>query len=251
MAEKHNNEHAHTTIDNLVIQPSEYAYRMAAQREVEKMGMEDYDRIAIERASEKIASSDEVMLGWIKLLKHLHGFTDVHIFEEPNGDPTVKGIRALARPALESALPGLNVHVHKLDKIGREERVPSGTLVISCVDHRFQEGYAAMAEELTGDDRYNLLAVPGASSALDERIVRANIATLQRSGLQKIIIMDHIDCGAFGGLANHGGSERAELKAHHTSQRRAEQQLEKLVPGAEVETLVVGFNDVTEVKTAA
>ena len=112
----------------------------------------------------------------------------------------------------------------------------SEILVIHCSDPRFQEAYHYEIERL---DRYHdLLVIPGASKALvDNQTIVDYVKLLNKlHHFNEVHILDHIDCGAFGKVAD-------ELKAHSSALAKAESKLQKILPGLTIHTFLLGEND--------
>lgn len=90
-------------------------------------------------------------------------------------------------------------------------------LVISCIDYRFRPRVAQWIHE-EFNDQADLVAVAGASkSILDgpsrEYILGQIDIGIRLHGVERIHIVDHIDCGAYGGSKLHD-HEDAEITFH-------------------------------------
>src|ERR1700690_3091999 len=109
----------------------------------------------------------------------------------------------------------------------------SDVLVIHCSDPRFQDAYHFEVERI---DRYHyLLVVPGASKAVTDNPSIAGYVKLLHDlhHFNEVHIFDHIDCGAFGPIAD-------EIKAHSASLTSAAEKLKKSLPEVKVEIYLLG-----------
>ncbi len=90
-------------------------------------------------------------------------------------------------------------------------------LVISCIDYRFRP---RVAEWIAGqfNSQADLVAVAGAAKSLIDMPSREYILNqidigIRLHGVGRVHIIDHIDCGAYGGSKMHE-SEDAEIAFH-------------------------------------
>lgn len=103
----------------------------------------------------------------------------------------------------------------------------SQALVIHCADPRFQSAYRKVIDGL--GDYYDLLVVPGASKGiLDDPAMIKNIKLLETfHHFKKIYILDHIECGAFGPVAD-------EVEAHHRTLTQTTDKIKQAMPKQKV-----------------
>lgn len=90
-------------------------------------------------------------------------------------------------------------------------------LVISCIDYRFRARVAQWIKDTLGDQA-DLVAIAGASKAILDEASRATVLhqleiAVKLHGIERVHILDHMDCGAYGGYTVHVGQE-AETQFH-------------------------------------
>lgn len=87
-------------------------------------------------------------------------------------------------------------------------------LVLACVDFRFRKPlHELFSHSILGE--FDLMAMPGASKAIidessRESVFRSIDIIIEIHGTRRIIIVDHIDCGAYGGSASFGSPDEEE-----------------------------------------
>src|SRR4029078_536517 len=114
-------------------------------------------------------------------------------------------------------------------------------LVITCSDHRFQSTISDKLSELdiTSFDR---IAYPGASKAVVDGAITKPILTLKRlHNFQNIHVIDHTDCGGFGGLEAFNFDESEEAETHFRSLKKAAKIINTLLPNVVVVEKVIGL----------
>ncbi len=127
-------------------------------------------------------------------------------------------------------------------------------LTISCMDYRFRAGIAAWIDEKL-DGQSDLVALAGASKAiLDESsqpVVLNQIGLAsQLHGIQTVHIIDHIDCGAYGGSAHYNGDRGAEFGMHQEQLGKAARVILSHFPGIKVETHIIDPQQTVHDQTA-
>jgi carbonic anhydrase len=99
-------------------------------------------------------------------------------------------------------------------------------VVLSCIDFRFWKETADFVEKELGIKSYDFPSLPGAAKAINE----SNGQDLAMSCIsvpcelhhaKKIIIINHQDCGAYGGSAKFNGDIEAEQKFHEEELQKA------------------------------
>ena len=94
--------------------------------------------------------------------------------------------------------------------VGRE----CESIVLTCIDFRFRKEVGDLLSR-AGFRDFDLVALPGASKAVIEESSRGVLfhaveASLALHHPRRIIVVDHIDCGAYGGSAAFAGPEDEE-----------------------------------------
>lgn len=119
------------------------------------------------------------------------------------------------------------------------------SIIITCMDHRYQEPIKRILK-----DRHNIdidhtdrLAIGGASKGvIDGTLMPSLQIAYEKHSTRNVYILDHIDCGGFGGLANFDNDEQKEAKAHYNSLDEARDILNKAFKDLVVVTYVVGLD---------
>jgi hypothetical protein len=96
----------------------------------------------------------------------------------------------------------------------RESGVECPNLVITCVDFRFRRQISELLS-YSGCRDYDNISLPGASKSIIDQTTRDQtlqaIETCHRlHSTTRLAIIDHIDCGAYGGSAAFAGPEAEE-----------------------------------------
>ena len=114
----------------------------------------------------------------------------------------------------------------KYDPIDMHKK-KSDSLVVHCSDPRFQSAYRKIIDELA--DYHDLVVIPGASKAIaDSKLVVDNIKMLHGlHNFETIHILDHVECGAFGKIAD-------EVKDHSAYVKKAKQALKNAIPNIKI-----------------
>lgn len=114
-------------------------------------------------------------------------------------------------------------------------------LVITCIDHRF---HGVIRERLQDQhnvdlDKADRIAWPGSSKAVADGTLIPAVRTSHRlHNIKNIWLVDHQDCGGFGGLAAYNGDEHLEMEAHFESLERAANVIHKVLPELVVTSFV-------------
>ena len=112
-------------------------------------------------------------------------------------------------------------------------RHQSDILVIHCADPRFQSAYRQIID---GFGKYHdLLVVPGASKAIvnDKNLIGHIKLLHDLHHFEKVHIMDHIECGAFGAIED-------EIKSHAKTLKLAADKIKEALPQLEVAHHLLG-----------
>lgn len=108
-------------------------------------------------------------------------------------------------------------------------------LVVTCIDFRFQ---GPINEDLVRrgiDKKSDRISWPGASKDIDTLIPAAELS-LKRHQPDEVIIIEHVDCAAYG--------KDNSLGAHRENAEKLAQALRKIKPGLKVETLIATFDSI-------
>jgi carbonic anhydrase len=100
-------------------------------------------------------------------------------------------------------------------------------IAITCIDFRFQDRIENWLKENLGPDEYDRVALAG--GVFDFYVILKQVEISSKlHDIQKVILMNHEDCGAYGAA---GTFER-----HQQDLIEAEKKIERLFPELDVET---------------
>lgn len=115
-------------------------------------------------------------------------------------------------------------------------------LVITCMDHRFQRtfGHILKDEYQVDIESSDRVSYPGASKAVADGTLIPAIQTSHRlHDIKNVWLVDHTDCGGFGGLESHDNDEHKETEVHLETLVRAREAIHKVLPELLVTVFVV------------
>lgn len=135
----------------------------------------------------------------------------------------------------------------------RKTGVPGGksvhacaAMVLSCMDYRFWESVSEFVRTKLGIPHFDLVTVAGAAKPINDSGCSGLAGSCvdvacNLHGVQKIIIVNHKDCGAYGGSRNFKNSEE-EDRHHHEELRKAKRIISEKHPDKEV---IIGYADLS------
>ena len=109
-------------------------------------------------------------------------------------------------------------------------------VVLSCIDFRFWKETAEFAEKELGIKSFDFPSLPGGVKAINENNDLAMSCISVPCDLhhaQKIILVNHEDCGAYGGSAKFATRED-EQKFHEEELRKAKTKIAEKYPDKEI-----------------
>lgn len=114
------------------------------------------------------------------------------------------------------------------------------TVVVSCSDFRFRPMIAEWIKEKFGEA--DLVAMPGASKAILEvgGVIDAVKVLVDLHDAKSVVIVDHIDCGAYGGSKKFDWDHTAEVSMHGQQLAEAKKKLGEELPEVQVEVYLLG-----------
>jgi carbonic anhydrase len=136
------------------------------------------------------------------------------------------------------------------------EHYRAEAVVVWCFDHRFHLAFAKYLKR-NGVLNTDIVKVAGGAKSLasparetDREFILDQIRTsIRLHRTQRVILMTHSDCGAYGGLAGgFGGDAQAEAQRHEHELRRAAECVREAVPDIGVGCYFVDFEGVSEVE---
>lgn len=133
-----------------------------------------------------------------------------------------------------------------------ENHYNSQACVIWCFDDRFSKALATYTSECKIGD-YDLVKIAGGAKSLaspensNERdfVLKQIKISIKLHNTKKVILMNHADCGAYGGSKSFGNDDMCEKLAHSEELQKAELFLKNNLPNdIEIEKVFVTFGEV-------
>jgi carbonic anhydrase len=123
--------------------------------------------------------------------------------------------------------------------------------VVWCFDHRFELALRKLLKRLgvTHPDAIRLAGGAKCLSAPDRESDREFVLeqirkSIRLHGADRVMLMVHSDCGAYGGLAAFGGDAQAEARHHAAELQSAAACLRQALPGIAVLCYYVDFEGI-------
>ena len=132
------------------------------------------------------------------------------------------------------------------------EKYQCDAAVVWCFDNRFEAGFRKFLKRI-GVYNSDPIKIAGGAKSLaspehesDREFVLGQIRkSIRLHGADRVILMLHSDCGAYGGLAGgFGGDAAAEREHHQAEMARAKTNLLAAIPDVKVEGYFVDFEGV-------
>jgi carbonic anhydrase len=104
-------------------------------------------------------------------------------------------------------------------------------VVLACIDFRFWKETMKFVEEELGIKSYDFPKLPGAAKAINECASDAEVpmscigVPCDLHHVEKIVIVNHADCGAYGGSGKFAGDAEEEQKFHEEQLKKAKAKL--------------------------
>jgi len=112
-------------------------------------------------------------------------------------------------------------------------------VVLCCIDFRFWRETLEFVEQELGIKSFDFPSLPGAAKAINE--CADNDIAMQCVSVpydlhhaKKLVIINHQDCGAYGGSKKFNGDEAAEQAFHEEELKKAKNKVLKKYPNLEV-----------------
>jgi Zn-finger nucleic acid-binding protein len=113
-------------------------------------------------------------------------------------------------------------------------------VVLACIDFRFWKETMKFVEEELGIKSYDFPKLPGSAKAINECQNEIDVpmkcvgVPCDLHHVEKIVIVNHADCGAYGGSKEFKGDLDAEQKFHEGELKKAKEKILKYYPDKEV-----------------
>lgn len=124
--------------------------------------------------------------------------------------------------------------------------------VVWCFDNRFEQAFRKFMQR-SGIVYADTIKVAGGAKCLasparetEREFVLEQIRTsIRLHKTERVMLLTHSDCGAYGGLEGRfKGDARAEALFHKEELRRAGEELEKAIPGIEIQRYFADFEGI-------
>ena len=131
------------------------------------------------------------------------------------------------------------------------ERYRCDAAVVWCYDNRFELAFRKLLKRI-GVVYSDPIRVAGGAKCLAtpdreserEFVLEQIRKSMRLHGTDRIVLMVHSDCGAYGGLEAFGGDAQAEARHHADELRRAAECLRQALPNVSVLRYYVDFEGV-------
>jgi carbonic anhydrase len=112
-------------------------------------------------------------------------------------------------------------------------------VVLTCIDFRFWKETVQFVENELEIKTFDFPSLPGSAKAInesnDETFVFGCISVpVELHHAKKIVIINHQDCGAYGGSAKWSGDEKAEQEFHGQELKKAKEKILAKYPDKEI-----------------
>jgi len=113
-------------------------------------------------------------------------------------------------------------------------------VVLSCIDFRFWKETVEFIENELNIKNFDFPSLPGGAKAINECTNEGNLpfscigVPINLHHAKKVIVMNHQDCGAYGGSAKFNDDGKAEQEFHKKELEKAKDKLLAKYPGKEV-----------------
>ena len=112
-------------------------------------------------------------------------------------------------------------------------------VVLTCIDFRFWKETVQFIENELEIKTFDFPSLPGSAKAInesnDETFVFGCISVpVELHHAEKIVIINHQDCGAYGGSAKFNNDEKAEQEFHGQELKKAKEKISAKYPDKEI-----------------
>jgi len=122
-------------------------------------------------------------------------------------------------------------------------------VVLTCIDFRFWRETVEFVEKELGIKDFDFPSLPGSAKAINDCLKEDDLAfncvsvSCDLHHAKKVVIVNHEDCGAYGGSAKFGGDQGKEQKFHEEELRKARKKLIDKYPEKEYVLLFAKLAD--------
>lgn len=118
--------------------------------------------------------------------------------------------------------------------------------VLGCIDFRFRKAFSRFVHEGLGIEHFDQAGVPGGAKTINDNhdLAHACLSVpCELHDAQKLILINHADCGAYGGLKRFAGNKDEEEAFHRQELLKAKASLAKEYPDKEIITVFAKLDD--------
>ena len=124
-------------------------------------------------------------------------------------------------------------------------------VVLTCIDFRFWRQTVEFIEKELGIKSFDFPSLPGAAKAINEAApgdIAMQCVSVPHDlhHIKKLVIINHQDCGAYGGGKVFNGDEAAEQKFHEEELKKAKTKILAKYPDLQVILVYVKLSDASE-----
>lgn len=113
-------------------------------------------------------------------------------------------------------------------------------VVLTCIDFRFWRETLEFVEKELGLLSFDFPSLPGSAKAINECMKDEDVALscigvpINLHHAKKVVIVNHQDCGAYGGSKKFNGDDEAEQKFHEEELKKAKAKILEKFPDKEI-----------------
>ena len=125
-------------------------------------------------------------------------------------------------------------------------------VVLTCIDFRFWRETLEYIEKELGIKSFDFPSLPGAAKAINDCLAEADLAMQCVSVphdlhmAKKLVIVNHQDCGAYGGSQKFGVANQAEQKFHEEELKKAKAKVSAKYPDLQIMLVYIRLADAGE-----
>lgn len=120
--------------------------------------------------------------------------------------------------------------------------------IIWCYDHRAWSALLSFLKKEKIKD-FDLISIAGGAKSLaspDKKLERGFVLDQIKKSIllhqtKKVILMNHSDCGGYGGIKKFNGDFKKELKFHQKELEKAKKLIKNKFPSLKIQTIFVEF----------
>lgn len=121
-------------------------------------------------------------------------------------------------------------------------------VVLTCIDFRFWKETMEFIENGLKIKSFDFPSLPGSAKAVNESngtdlAMQCVSVPCDLHHVRKIVIVNHEDCGAYGGSGKFSGDQEAEQKFHEEELKRAKEKILAKYPDKEIILIYAKLSD--------